>query len=150
MTNQSIKEAGTVILERTYNAPAEKVWSALTDVNKLRQWYFNVTGFEPKVGYKFEFTGEADCEEYLHLCEVIEVETGKKLTYSWRYDGYEGNSFVTFELFGEGEKTRLKLTHMGLESFPQENADFAIANFEKGWDDIIHKNLREYLEKVEA
>ena len=88
--------------------------------------------------------------QYLHLCEVTEVIPEKKLTYSWRYDGYEGNSFVSFELFGEGEKTRLKLTHIGLESFPQENKDFAATNFEKGWDDIIHKNLREYLEKVEA
>jgi hypothetical protein len=50
---------------------------------------------------------------------------------------------------GEGEKTRLKLTHLGLESFPHENPDFAAANFEKGWEDIIHKNLRGYGEGSE-
>ena len=53
----------------------------------------------------------------LHLSRLFfDVVDGKKLTYSWRYDGYPGNSFVTFELFGEGQKTRLKLTHEGIET----------------------------------
>ena len=93
------------------------------------------------------------CEEllfsikrYLHLCEIIEVIPEKKLTYSWRYDGYEGNSFVTFEVFEEGDETRLKLTHRGLESFPN-NPDFARTNFEMGWDQIINTSLKEYLSK---
>jgi hypothetical protein len=38
---------------------------------------------------------------------------------------------------------------MGLESFPQENPDFAVANFEKGWEDIVRKNLRGYVEGSE-
>jgi hypothetical protein len=34
------------------------------------------------------------------------------------YDGYSGISFITFELFPIEGKTRLKLTHAGLENFP--------------------------------
>ncbi len=140
-----------IIIEQEYNALPAKVWKALTDVAEMRNWYFDLPEFRPEPGFNFQFTGGPDDGvQYLHLCEVIEMVPEKKLTYSWRYDGYEGNSFVTFELIGEGEKTKLKLTHIGLESFPQENADFAVTNFEKGWHDIIHKNLREYLEKVEA
>lgn len=140
-----------IIVEQEYNASPDKVWNALTDSDEMRNWYFDLPEFKPEVSFNFQFTGGPDDGvQYLHLCEVTEVVPGKKLTYSWRYDGYEGNSFVTFELFGEGDKTRLKLTHMGLESFPQENKDFAVTNFEKGWDDIIHKNLKDYLEKVEA
>ena len=79
---------------------------------------------------------------------MIEVVPKKKLTYSWRYDGYEGNSFVTFELFPEGNKTRLKLSHKGLESFPvTANKDFAKENFMEGWTYIIGKGLKEYIEK---
>ena len=66
----------------------------------------------------FSFTEVHLEKQWLHLCKVIEVIPMKKLTYSWSYDGYEGNSFVTFELFSEENKTRLKLTHEGLETFP--------------------------------
>ncbi len=55
--------------------------------------------FKAELGYKFQFPGGTAEQQYLHLCEVTEVVVGKKLTYSWRYDGYAGNSFVTCELF---------------------------------------------------
>ena len=73
---------------------------------------------------------------------------GKKLQYSWRYDGYEGNSFVTFELFAEGDKTRVKLTHEGLETLAATNKDFARENFMQGWTSIIGTNLKNFVEKV--
>ena len=146
MTNQSIKEAGTVILERTYNAPAAKVWSALTDVEKLRQWYFNVTGFEPKVGYKFEFTGEADCLEYLHICEVTEVEENRKIAYSWTYEGLEGHSVVSWELFPDGDKTKVVITHAGLDTFPK-NKVFTRESFTGGWTYFLEEALEKFLAK---
>ncbi|HEY8895376.1 MAG TPA: SRPBCC domain-containing protein, partial [Niastella sp.] len=62
---------------------------------------------------------------------------------------YEGNSFVTFELYPEGNGTRLKLTHEGLETFPM-NPDFAKKNFMEGWTQIIGTSLKEFLEKVPA
>ena len=71
----------------------------------------------------------------------------KKLRHSWRYEGYEGNSFVTFELFDEGEKTRLKLTHEGLETFPvTAHNDFAKENFAEGWTYIIGTALQKFIE----
>ena len=71
---------------------------------------------------------------------------GKKITYSWRYEGHEGISFVSWELFDEGDKTKLKLTHEGLETFPKIQ-DFAKENFVAGWNHIIGKSLPGYLEK---
>ena len=71
---------------------------------------------------------------------------GKKLSYSWRYDGYAGNSVVSFELFEEGNKTRLKLTHEGLETFPLSNPDFAKGNFVAGWNHILDKSLKVFVE----
>jgi uncharacterized protein YndB with AHSA1/START domain len=134
------------IIERTFNAPIEKVWSAITDKEEMKQWYFDLADFKPEVGFEFQFEGGPDDRKYLHLCKVTEATKNKKLTYSWRYDGYEGNSFVTFELFPEGEKTKLKLTHSGLETFPA-NPDFAKENFAQGWTDIIGRSLPAYLEK---
>ncbi|MBI3125121.1 MAG: SRPBCC domain-containing protein, partial [Ignavibacteriales bacterium] len=111
------------LIERTFSAPIEKVWKAITDKNVMKLWYFDLAEFKAEVGFKFQFIGGPPERQYLHLCEVTEVVSGKKLTYSWRYDGYEGNSFVSFELFGEWANTRLKLTHAGLETFPKENPD---------------------------
>lgn len=134
------------IIERVFNAPAEKVWKAITDKDQMKQWYFDIPGFRAEVGHEFQFEGGTKENCYLHLCKVTEVVEGKKFTYSWRYDGHEGNSFVTFELFPEGNKTRLKLTHEGLETFPVI-PDFAKENFVMGWTELIGKRLKDFMEK---
>ena len=136
-----------LVIERIYNAPIEKVWKAITDNTEMKKWYFNITDFKPEVGFEFEFSGEGkEGEKYLHLCKVTEIIPKKKLTYSWRYDGLEGNSFVTFELSAEGEKTKLILTHIGLETFPVNNPDFAKESFTEGWNYITGTSLKQFVE----
>lgn len=136
-------------IERTYHAPIAKVWKAITDKNEMKKWYFDLAEFKPEVGFEFQFMGGTEEHQYLHLCKITEVIPGKKLRHSWRYEGYEGNSFVTFELFDEGNnKTRLKLTHAGLETFPKSNPDFAKENFAEGWTHITGTALKEFVEKM--
>lgn len=135
------------VIERTYNAPVKKLWKAITDKNEMKKWYFDLKEFKPEVGFEFEFNGGPPEKIYRHLCKVTEVNPAKKITYSWRYDGYEGNSFVTWELFEEGNKTKLRLTHAGLETFPASNPDLAKENFAAGWTDIIGRSLKEYFDK---
>ena len=137
-----------IVIEDTFEAPISKVWKAISDKDEMKLWYFDLKEFKPEVGFKFDFTGGPDDgEQYLHLCEITQVEPEKKLTYSWRYDGYEGNSFVTFELFPKGTSTMVRLTHRGLETFPKSNPDLDAKNFVAGWNDIIHRSLKAYLEK---
>jgi len=137
------------VIERTYHAPVAEVWKALTERDRMKQWYFDLDAFKPEVGFEFRFYGEgSQCEKYLHLCKITEVIPGKKLAYSWQYEGYEGYSVVTFELFDEGNKTRLKLTHEGLETFPTNKPDFAPSSFAEGWTHIIGTGLKDYLEKI--
>jgi len=132
------------VIERTFNAPVEKVWKAITDKDQMKQWYFDLAAFEPEVGFEFQFEGGTEEKKYLHLCKVTEVIPGKKLTYSWRYEGFEGNSFVTFELFPQGDQTKLKLTHAGLETFPANEPAFAKESFAAGWDYIIGTSLSKF------
>jgi uncharacterized protein YndB with AHSA1/START domain len=135
-------------IEQLYNAPVQKVWKALTDKAQMKEWYFDVSGFKPEVGFEFQFEGGTPERSYTHLCKVTEMIKEKKLSYTWSYKGYPGLSTVTFELFPEGSKTRLKLTHAGIETFPIEtNPDFAKSNFEAGWKEITSKMLREFVEK---
>lgn len=140
-------KAEPFVIERTMNAPTEKVWKAITDKDQMKQWYFDLAEFKPEVGFEFSFVGGSEEKQYVHLCKITEVVPGKKLQYSWRYDEYPGNSFVTFELFPDGDKTRLKLTHEGLETFPTDNKDFARSSFEAGWAYIIGKSIIEFVEK---
>jgi uncharacterized protein YndB with AHSA1/START domain len=137
--------AEAVVMERTFNAPVERVWKALTDVEDMRRWYFDLKEFKPEVGFEFEFIVEHEGMKYHHLCKITEVVPQKKLAYTWRYEGYEGDSLVTFDLFADGDKTRLKLTHEGLETFPKLPA-YARENFVKGWTEIIGSSLKGFVE----
>jgi uncharacterized protein YndB with AHSA1/START domain len=137
--------AGTVVVERTFSAPPERIWKALTDVEEMRRWYFDQKEIKPEVGFEFEFIVEHEGMKYHHLCKITEVIPQKKLVYTWRYKGHEGDSLVTFELFADGDKTRLKLTHEGLETFPK-TPSFARKNFMEGWTQIIGSSLKEFVE----
>lgn len=134
-------------IERTFNAPVSTVWKAITDKNEMKKWYFDLPDFKADVGFEFQFPGgPAPDRQYLHLCQVTEVVPGKKLAYTWSYQGYEGTSMVIFELFPEGQKTRLLLTHSGLENFiSNKNPDLDAKNFEAGWTQIIGASLENYL-----
>ena len=143
-TKTDVTEA--VVIERTFNAPVARVWKALTNADEMRVWYFDLKEFKPEVGFEFEFTVEHEGTKYHHLCKITEVIPQKKIAYTWRYAGEEGNSLVTFELFDDGGKTRLKLTHEGLETFPKLPA-YAKTNFEKGWTEIIGSSLKQYVEE---
>jgi uncharacterized protein YndB with AHSA1/START domain len=140
------KSSDAVVVERIFNAPVARVWKALTDVDEMREWYFDLKEFKPEVGFEFAFVVEHEGNTYDHRCRIIEVIPQKKIAHTWRYEGHEGESLVTIELFPEGDKTRLKLTHTGLETFPKTPA-FARENFEKGWTTIIGSELKQFVEE---
>ncbi len=140
--------AGILVKEVTLDAPQTKVWDALTKNELLKEWYFKLEKFTPEVGFEFRFYGgKDDCHQYLHICVITEVVPEKKLVYSWRYDGDPGVSHVSWELFPEGDKTRLVLTHSGLDTFDQTNPDLVIGNFDEGWSYFLDKALKEFVEK---
>ena len=143
-----MSETKPLVVERTYDAPPEQIWQALTDPAEMKKWYFDLPGFKAEAGHQFQFEGGPPEKSYLHLCEVKASVPNQKLAYSWRYDGYPGDSLVTFELFAEGEKTRVKLTHSGLESFAEaNNPDLDAKNFEMGWTEILGTSLADFIEK---
>jgi uncharacterized protein YndB with AHSA1/START domain len=137
-----------VSVEMRYGVPSKTVWKALTDNNEMKKWYFQFEDFRTEVGFEFHFYGGTEEKQYLHLCKVTEVITGKKIAYSWRYDGYAGISFVTFDLSEEAGQTILRLTHEGLESFPADDPNFAKSSFEAGWNHILGVNLKEHLKSM--
>ena len=135
------------VIEKLYDAPVAKVWWAITDKDAMKQWYFDLSAFKPEVGFEFRFTGNNEGKVYMHICRITEVIINKKLQYTWRYENYPGNSTVTFELMEEGNKTKLRLTHEGLETFPANDPSFARTSFAGGWGELIGNLLRAFLEK---
>ncbi len=134
-----------LVVERTFDAPVAKVWQALTDVEAMRQWFFELKEFRPEIGFEFGFSVEHEGMTYVHLCRVTEAVPLQRLAYTWRYEGHAGDSLVTMELFAEGKGTRVKLTHTGLETFPKTH-QFRRANFSRGWTALIGSSLKEFLE----
>jgi uncharacterized protein YndB with AHSA1/START domain len=138
-----------LVVERTFNAPVALVWKAITNQADMKQWYFDLPEFKAEVGFEFEFSVEHKGTKYHHCCKITEVVPQKRLAYTWRYEGHPGDSLVVFDLTAEGDKTRLKLTHSGLETFPPL-PDFARKNFAEGWTDIIGTALKQYVENKKA
>ena len=136
-----------IVIERTYDAPIERVWTALTDANQMRQWYFPLMeSFEPQEGFETQFDVAHNGNVYPHIWKVTEAIPLKKIAYSWRYGGYPGNSVVSFELESVGSKTKLTLTHLFTESFESGKfADFSRENFSGGWTSFAEK-LKNFVE----
>jgi uncharacterized protein YndB with AHSA1/START domain len=138
-----------IVVERSYNAPLETVWEAITDVEKMKQWYFPMLEeFAPEVGFETRFDVGHNGKVFVHIWKIKEVEPLKKISYEWKFGGYPGDSEVSWELFPEGEGTRLVLTHTGIESFRGDlHPDLAAHNFVAGWTDFIGTKLKDFVEE---
>jgi uncharacterized protein YndB with AHSA1/START domain len=138
-----------ISIEKSFEAPISKVWKAITTSDQMKQWYFDITEFKTEQGFEFQFYGGSEFKKYLHICKIIEVIMGKKISYSWSYDGFPGKSILTYELSEENNnKTKLKLIHEGLETFPDDNPDFAKKSFAEGWEYILGTSLKKFLENT--
>jgi uncharacterized protein YndB with AHSA1/START domain len=148
MHSESSKLVQPLIVERTFSVPVEVLWRAITRPEEMRRWYFELEGFQPQAGCEFRFVVEHEGHTYDHRCKVMEVVPLSKIAYTWRYHGHVGESLVTMELAAAGDQTKLKLTHTGLESFPQ-TLPFARQNFERGWTSLIGDSLKDYTEHLD-
>lgn len=137
-------EISPLVKEVVLDAPVSRVWKAITDREQLAQWSFDMNAFRPEPGFAFQFYGEKDGHQFLHLCRVVEVEVEKRMKWLWTYQDMPGDTYVLFELFPEGEKTRLRLTHTGLENLPQDE-NYARSNFMMGWEALLNTSLRNFL-----
>lgn len=79
----------TLVIEKVFAHPSEKLWRALTESPLLAQWMMS-NDFEPSVGRKFQFRADPMPNwNGVVDCEVILVEPLKRLSYSWSVGGSE-------------------------------------------------------------
>ena len=137
-----------IIIEQFLDTSPRKAWDALSKIEEMRQWYFgNIPSFSPEAGFETKFKIENEGRSFTHCWKVTEVIEEKLLTYSWRYEEYPGDSFVTFELTGEKSGVRLRLTLVIVEDFPSDIPEFTRESCIAGWNYFLGENLKAYLEK---
>ncbi len=136
-----------IIVEQFFNRSIESVWKAITEVDQMRQWFFeNIPKFKPEVGFETQFNVQSQDRNFLHMWKVTEVVPLRLIRYNWKYEGYPGNSYVVFELFKENNLIKLRLTAQVLEDFPQDIPEFKRESCIEGWTYFIKKSLKEFLE----
>ena len=136
-----------VIVEQTYDTSIDAVWSSITEIDQMRQWYFeNIPSFKPEVGFETRFNVQSQDRNFLHMWKVTEVVPLKKIKYKWKFKDYPGDSFVVFELLKQNDMTKLKLTYKVLEDFSEDIPEFRRESGVEGWTFFIRKRLKEFLE----
>jgi uncharacterized protein YndB with AHSA1/START domain len=115
-------------LDRTLNAPVERVWKALTEGAQIARWYgpsddfrIEVMEWDCRVGGDYRVAMHHK-EGQTHTCfgTFKTLLPNERIAYSWAWEGQPPmDTLVTFELAAEGDRTHLSFTHAG---FPAEEA----------------------------
>ena len=140
----------SIIVETAIRASAEATWNAITDLEEMKQWYFdNIDEFRPEVGSKSRFPVVSEERTFTHLWEATEVEPLEMIAYNWQYEEYPGESIVTFSIEAHDDTVVVKITTEVLEDFPEEIPEFRRESCRGGWEYFIDR-LKEYLTKLSA
>jgi uncharacterized protein YndB with AHSA1/START domain len=135
-----------IIVEQIFRKSKEQVWKAITDPDEMREWFFeNMPNFIPEVGFATKFNVNAGERQFMHIWKITEVTPYEKIVYNWKYENLEGNAFVKFEIFEQGSQILLRLTNIGLETFPQDIPEFTRESCTGGWQYFINQRLNEFL-----
>ena len=122
----------------TINAPAPKVWDALTKPEQIKQYLFGTqVTTDWKVGSPITYKGEWKGKAYEDKGKVLEIEPGKRLVSTfWSAlaglpDKPENYKKVGYELASSGDKTKLTITQDN--NATEEEATEA----EKNWNMVL-------------
>ena len=136
-----------VIVTERFEASPSVLWTAITNVIEMRQWYFSeLQEFRAEEGFETQFTIEFDEKQYSHVWKIIEVKPQSRIVYDWSYAGLPGRGLVTWELEPDGSGTRLKLTNSILEDFPHDDPAFRRESCESGWAYFINQQLKGFVD----
>jgi uncharacterized protein YndB with AHSA1/START domain len=121
----------TVVVEREYAHPPEKVWRALTEGPLIEQWLMK-NDFQPLTGHAFHLRREP-VQNWNGVidCKVLTVEPHRTLSYTWGTMGIE--TIVTFTLTPTAAGTHLRIEQSGFG--PEQEANYKGAQY--GWKSFM-------------
>lgn len=120
----------SVTVEREIAHPPEKLWRALTQPHLIAEWLMK-NDFAPTVGHSFTLRGDWGSV----ACEVLTVEPGKALSYTWNHPhedpAFDVRSVVSFTLTPTPRGTLLRMEQAGFR--PEQKQAFGGARY--GWEE---------------
>ncbi|RXQ91028.1 SRPBCC domain-containing protein [Ancylomarina salipaludis] len=136
-----------VIVEQNFAVPLSQLWKAISELDQMKQWFFeNIEDFRPEVGFETQFSVKSGERNFKHLWRLSEVIHLEKLVYSWKYEGYDGESVVSFETFINEGGSSLRVSHFVTKSFDQSIPEFTRESCQQGWEYFIKDRLKAFLE----
>src|SRR3990172_4071973 len=125
-------------LQIAFNAPADAVWDALTNPEKIKLYLFGTkTVTDWKEGSPIVFTGTWEGTQYTDKGTILKFKKNKILQYSyWSSfsslpDLPENYSVLTFSLSSNGKTTVLSLEQKG---FIDENS---LNHSKENWESVM-------------
>jgi uncharacterized protein YndB with AHSA1/START domain len=147
---ESQQTQSAVRVQRTYDASAQAVFEAWTNVEVIRRWWhagdasWETTRAEVdlRVGGRLLVTMRTpDGTEHTGSGEYVEVRPPERLAFTWTWAGSEDSpgagSLVEVEFAEEDGATTVVLTHSGLAG--EESAQ----SHSRGWDEVLANLARE-------
>ncbi len=133
-------ETLSVVVEREFAFPPEKVWRALTQPHLIEAWLLK-NDFVPAVDHRFSLRADWGTVE----CEVRTVEPHRTLAYTWAAHGVE--TVVTWTLTPAGTPagaaTHLRMEQVGFR--PDQKPAYGGAR--QGWPRFF-ANLEQVLARA--
>lgn len=115
-------ETRSVVVEREFAHPPERVWRALTQPELLSDWLMQ-SDFRLEIGHVFSFSAEWGAID----CRVEEIEPHKTLSYTW--SAFDVATVVTFKLESTSTGTLLRMEQSGFRSDQKQ----ALGGAKGGW-----------------
>ncbi|WP_332852280.1 SRPBCC family protein [Duganella sp. S19_KUP01_CR8] len=125
----------TVVVEREFAHPPEKLWRALTQPHLIEAWLMK-NDFQAVSGHRFNLEGDWGTVD----CQVMEVEPQKTLAYTWNAMGLE--SVVTWTLAATATGTHVRMEQTGFR--PDQEQAYQGAQY--GWQHLF-TSLEQVVEK---
>ena len=136
--NEPSTETRSVVVEREFPFPPEKIWRALTQPHLIDEWLMQ-NDFKPVVGHRFNLRRSPKPDVNIVIdCQVLVLEPHKALSYTWEAMGFEG--VVTFTLTPTSTGTHLRMEQAGFG--PGQGQAYTGAKF--GWQKFLD-NLEQVL-----
>jgi uncharacterized protein YndB with AHSA1/START domain len=123
-------------IERTFNAPADKVFEAWTSAEVLRRWWHAEHSWETPIAevdarvggaIRLVMRNPADGSEYAGRGQYTVVDPPRRLAFSWTWESEASRrQLVEIELIDHGERTTVVMTNTGI---PEAETD----EYRDGW-----------------
>lgn len=126
--------ADPIVFERVVDASVDEAFALFTEPERLRRWQAVSAAVDLRVGGDFRLTVVPG---NIAGGSFTEIEHGKRLVYTWGWRGEDhspavGESTISVEFEEVGGKTKVTMTHAGLDA--EQAASHAV-----GWNHFLDR-----------